>query len=506
MAEARPMRNARYVVPGEALQRTSACSNPGAITVAAVLAVAAGSGCHPIADAQAKQKNTQAYVMLGVNAKIAEGQAWGEAIKYERWDEAVTLTEKACAAADVANPSDGSRATARRSCLRRRVQAYEGRALARANEGKFHDAILDEEHAGEAADDMSVANSEYEQYERSTNLPSVVIDMHVKQAADEGAKLRAISKYRLLCYQRGGIPNDAYANQGIPRPDGQPPTMGAVSVTAPSPPSAGSPGPASDFVVASPQPASYAVVVGIETYRDVPAAKGAHGDAVHFAALLKQTLGLSDSNIRIALDDRATRSDIVGALTWLRSNVSAGGRVYFFYSGHGAPSTDKSTYLVSYDADPKNLPGSSVAMSDVLAALAATKAKEVVAIVDACFSGAGGRSILPPGARPLMRVRDEQPTASVALFTASGGDEISGLAPGEGNGLFTKWVTTGLGSGQADADGDGQITMQELSDWVGPRVARDAKKDGREQHPTLTVGSGIGAAKNLVVEYGLKPH
>ena len=67
-------------------------------------------------------------------------------------------------------------------------------------------------------------------------------------------------------------------------------------------------------------------------------------------------------------------------------------------------------------------------------------------------------------------------------------------------------MTTGLGTGQADADGDGQITMQELSDWVGPRVARDAKKDGREQHPALTVGSGIGSAKNLAVEYGLKPH
>jgi hypothetical protein len=163
------MRNARDVVPGEAFPRYSACAKPGAIAVA----VAPASGCHPVADAQANAKNTQAYVMLGVNAKIAEGHAWGEAIKYERWDEAVALADKACAAADVANPSDGSRATARRSCLKRRVQAYEGRALARANEGKFHDAILDEEHAGEAADDMWVANSEYEQYERTTNLPSV---------------------------------------------------------------------------------------------------------------------------------------------------------------------------------------------------------------------------------------------------------------------------------------------------------------------------------------------
>jgi hypothetical protein len=111
--------------------------------------------------------------------------------------------------------------------------------------------------------------------------------------------------------------------------------------------------------------------------------------------------------------------------------------------------------------------------------------------------------VIPPGARPLIRVKDAAPNAQVALFSASGGDEISGLAPGENSGLFTKEVTMGLGTGQADADGDGQITLQELSDWVTPRVAREAKTAGREQHPKLIVGAGIASAASLVVEYGL---
>jgi uncharacterized caspase-like protein len=190
-------------------------------------------------------------------------------------------------------------------------------------------------------------------------------------------------------------------------------------------------------------------------------------------------------------------------LKWLADNVSAGGRAYFFFSGHGAPGVDASTYLVPYDADPKDLAGTGVAMADVIKTLGALRAKEALAFVDACFSGAGGRSLLPVGARPLMRVKEAVPAAQLALFTASQSDEISGPAPGENAGAFTKYLTLALGTGQADADGDGQVSLQELADWVSPRVARDAKQEKREQHPKLAVGSGLKSASQLIVEYGL---
>jgi uncharacterized caspase-like protein len=264
---------------------------------------------------------------------------------------------------------------------------------------------------------------------------------------------------------------------------------------------AGSPGVA--LQAAAPQPQAYAFVVGIDKYRDVPAAPGARVDAERFAELTRKTLGLKEDHVRVALEDHATGRDIQRGLAWLKNDVPAGGRVYFFFSGHGAPGTDQATYLVPYDADAKDIPGTGIAMSEVMKELGATKAKEALAIVDACFSGAGGRSVLPPGARPLMRVKEEAPSAQLALFTASQGDEISGPAPGENAGVFTKYVVAGLGAGQADIDGDGQISLQELSDWVSPRVAKDAKTDKREQHPKLTVGSGVGDAKSFVVEYGI---
>ena len=44
-------------------------------------------------------------------------------------------------------------------------------------------------------------------------------------------------------------------------------------------------------------------------------------------------------------------------------------------------------------------------LAQVLKQLSETPAKQVLALVDTCFSGAGGRSVLPAGARPLVRGR-----------------------------------------------------------------------------------------------------
>jgi uncharacterized caspase-like protein len=282
------------------------------------------------------------------------------------------------------------------------------------------------------------------------------------------------------------------------------PAAGPTSAAAVAPAiAAAPPAPPSAFVGATPQPGSYALIIGIEHYRDLPIALGARTDAEGFALMVKQTLGLPAAHVRLMSEDHATRSDVLDGLSWLKMTVPPGGRIYFYFSGHGAPQADSSTYLLPYDGNPKNVPGSSVAMSQVMKDLSETQAHEVLAFVDSCFSGAGGRSVLPPGARPLFRTKTSAPGANVAYFAASAEDEISGNAPGESAGVFSKYLTLALGTGAADGNGDGQVSLQELNDWVSPRVARDAKQDLREQHPKLVVGKQVGGAQNFIVEYGL---
>ena len=284
----------------------------------------------------------------------------------------------------------------------------------------------------------------------------------------------------------------------------------ASTPTSPSsapPPPAPTPSARSEgsFVRGTPQPAAFALIVGIDHYRDVIAAPGARNDALRFAQIARQTLGIPESHVHVALDDRATKTDIESELGWLKASATNGSRIYFFFSGHGAPDTQSASgapYLVPYDANAKTLATTAIPLSAVMTTLAASRAKDALVILDSCFSGAGGRSVLPPGARPLVRVKEEPPGTQVALFTASGPSEISGPATDAPLGLFTKYVTEGLGTGQADGDGDGDVSLAELADYVRPRVQRDAKRDHRDQTPSVTVGSGIGEARNFDVAWG----
>jgi hypothetical protein len=267
---------------------------------------------------------------------------------------------------------------------------------------------------------------------------------------------------------------------------------------------AGAP-PAAPRVAAAPQRTSFALVVGIEKYRDLPGAPGARADAEAFADMLKTTFGLPADHVHLAVDDRATGRDLERQLAWIKATVPAGGRVYFYYSGHGSPDTAAGTpYLVPYDASPTQVAESSMPMSNALAALSESKAKDAVAFVDACFSGSGGRSVLPEGARPLVTVKEAAPSRDIALFSAASGAEISGPSGDGKHGAFTAVVLQALGGAQADFDGDGQITLDELSAWVTPRVRQEARALGREQTPKLTLGSGVASAKDFAVVWGVQ--
>lgn len=258
-------------------------------------------------------------------------------------------------------------------------------------------------------------------------------------------------------------------------------------------------GTTSGLLAGAPQAASYVFVVGVEAYRDLPAPKGARADALAFAEVAKTTFGVTGDRLRVALDDRATGADIRRGLAWLAETVPAGGRAYFYFSGHGAPDPSSgASYLVPYDGDPLALDETALPLSDVMGKLGGGNAGETLVVLDSCFSGAGGRSVLPEGTRPLVRLKTSPVPGTVALLSAATDAEVSGATAAGDRGLFTTHVVDAIGRGRADIDGDAQITLAELMTWLEPRVARDAKAAGRDQHPSLVVGGGVPARRFVV--------
>jgi hypothetical protein len=233
----------------------------------------------------------------------------------------------------------------------------------------------------------------------------------------------------------------------------------------------------------------FAVVIGIEKYQNVPHVSY----AVHDAAAIRTHLlamGVPQRNIFYAQDEAATRAGIVKAVhSWLPAHVAADSTVFFYYSGHGAPDPGtREAYLVPVDGDPEALTDTAYPLKSLYRDLGRLKVKRVVVALDSCFSGAGGRSVLPSGTRPLLTTIDRPQMAfgDIVTLAASKGDQISGTIDEQGHGAFTYYLLKGL-NGDA-ADGRGAVTIRSLFDYLRPKVADAARVHNRDQNPELIVG------------------
>jgi hypothetical protein len=232
-------------------------------------------------------------------------------------------------------------------------------------------------------------------------------------------------------------------------------------------------------------PDNFALVIGIAKYRDIPEAEYADNDARAVKAHLL-ALGYPEENIITLMGDHATKSTLEDKLErWLPMNVSAKSTVFVYYSGHGAPDPESSdAYLVPWDGDPSSLKATAFPLARFYKDLNALPAKRVLVALDACFSGAGGRSVLAKGARPLVvKLATGFPEAGKLVgLTASGPDQISGTIEDKAHGAFTYYLLRGLNGG---ALAEEHVTVGSLYDYLSGKVSAAAHRQEREQNPQI---------------------
>jgi hypothetical protein len=229
----------------------------------------------------------------------------------------------------------------------------------------------------------------------------------------------------------------------------------------------------------------FAVVVGIESYSDLPPARFAQRDAqavvVHLLAM-----GLPSRNVVQLQGEKAGFKGIEKYLeAWLPNNVADSSRVFFYFSGHGAPDPKTGdAYLLPWDGDPNYLERTGYPVKRLYEELASLKAKEVIVAMDACFSGAGGRSVLAKGARPLVtKVETLAVPRNLTVFAAASGDQITSTLEDQGHGTFTYYFLKGWSGGAKDASG--RVTTKALYDYLKPKVQDAARRQNRDQEPVL---------------------
>lgn len=234
----------------------------------------------------------------------------------------------------------------------------------------------------------------------------------------------------------------------------------------------------------SPRPHTYAVVIGVERYREnIPVAEFAASDAKLVAEYAKRVLGVPDANVALLTDEHATRGDFEKYFErWLPNHVQPGDEVYVYYSGHGAPDPAKgNAYLVPYDGDPAYIEQTGYSLDKVYAKLGKLPASRVIVAMDSCFSGAGGRSVIAKGARPLVAVAQPDIPARVTLLAASAGNQVSNGYQEKGHGLFTYYLLRGMKESGSD--------FKAVFDYLKPQVLAVARRDyNTDQEPQWREG------------------
>jgi hypothetical protein len=241
---------------------------------------------------------------------------------------------------------------------------------------------------------------------------------------------------------------------------------------------------------------AYAIVIGIEQYREkLPKADFADRDARLVGEYLTKVMGYPEENVVVRTNEKASLTDLIKYLeTWLPNNAEKDGAVFIYYSGHGAPNPKTGdAYLVPYDGDPSFVDSTGYPLKRLYAALDKLPAKEVTVVLDSCFSGAGGRSVIAKGMRPMVISVENPALASgkTVVLAASSGDQVSSTYEEKGHGLLTYYFLKGL-QGEGDGNKDGRITMSELFEYVKPQVQKVARKQyNNEQTPQLLASPDI---------------
>jgi hypothetical protein len=223
-----------------------------------------------------------------------------------------------------------------------------------------------------------------------------------------------------------------------------------------------------------------AVIIGIEGYQNVPKSDFSYNDAKLVKEYVK-ALGYKERNIDLLTDEKATLSGITKSIeAWLRNKAKADSRVFVYYSGHGAPEPSTGeAYLVPYDGDPNYLSITGYPINRLYDKLGKLQAKEVIIVLDACFSGAGGRSVLAKGTRPLVMVaKGPVMNKNMVVLTATQGMQISTSSPDKGHGLLTYYFLKAIKDGKGD--------LAEIYEQIKPQIEDEAKALNIQQSPSLS--------------------
>ena len=236
-----------------------------------------------------------------------------------------------------------------------------------------------------------------------------------------------------------------------------------------------------------------AVLVGIDEYErsDIPSLTGCVNDVALVRMLLKNYFAVPNDRIRVVVNQRATKANIVHRLEDMIARSQPGEVLVFYYSGHGSQVRDRDgdeltdsldEIICPYDMDWDGVYLSDDALDRIFETLPAGVLLE--AFFDCCFWGAGQRGVGPEGQTLRRDVRYLPPPFDIAARAEGDEDQLAIRRLREGDWLVDRHVAWGASQeGQEAAEDyiDGQPNGV-FTYWGCRFIAENIERVDRESY------------------------
>lgn len=228
--------------------------------------------------------------------------------------------------------------------------------------------------------------------------------------------------------------------------------------------------PATSWAQEASGPRNFAVVIGVSSVEGAPelTLEGAGSEATRVALALREEAGYTD--VRIITDAEATKERIVATFRDdLAQKVTPQDTLMVYFVGHGVGGDFDDPYLLTYDTQPDDIPGTALSVAELGGQLSSwVPAGSYAIVTDASHAGDfNGVALLGPAASSWPDMG-----ANTVLLSAAG------LGSAASPGVFARHFTDAI-TGGADSSQDGSVSIAELYRYLV--IAVPAETNGAQQ-------------------------
>lgn len=245
---------------------------------------------------------------------------------------------------------------------------------------------------------------------------------------------------------------------------------------------------------------TYAIVIGNEDYKSKQPnlsyeanVKYAVNDAKIFIEYLINTIGIPNTNITYLTN--ATSAQIKQAINKVKQLplVNSNAEIIFYYAGHGLPDEKtKEQYLIPVDVNSSNL-SFGLKINEIESELSSNNPKQVLLILDACFSGAARNESLLSNRAVRVRPKENVIKGNSIILSASSKEEASKSYDEMQHGMFTYFLLKKI------QETKGNVDLQTLFDFLHFNVREKSLLINNQfQTPTIVKSDKIQMKLNEI--------